>query len=175
MVDVPPANTFDEIRAATRLVAHAVGEDARGEELIGRMGAKLQALAMTKPKYTIRVAAWDGAGGVPGRGTLFDAILTAAGGINIASASGEADARFGIERLLIARPDVLLYGAGERTTPALRTDADQHPILLHTFGARRITYPEVLYGCGAPESADAAMALRASLLHAMHAPMGARQ
>ncbi len=175
LVAVPPANSFAEIRAVTRLVAHAVGEDARGEELIGRMDTKLRELAATRPHSAIRVAAWDGAGGVPGRGTLFDAILTAAGGINIASQAGETDSHFGIERLLLAHPDVLLYGAEGRTEPGLRTDADQHPILLRTFGARRITYPEMLYSCGVPESADAAMALRAGLLQAMRFPMGARQ
>jgi iron complex transport system substrate-binding protein len=174
VVEIPPANSFAEIRTVTRMVAHAVGEDARGEALIARMDMTLQALAETKPKSTVRVAAWDGAGDVPGRGTLFDAILTAAGGLNIASSS-EEDSHFGIERLLFARPDVLLYGAEAHAAPALRTDADQHPILLRAFGARRITYPEVLYSCGVPESAEAAKALRAGLLHAMQSPKGARE
>jgi iron complex transport system substrate-binding protein len=176
VTEIPPANSFAEIRAVTRTVAHAVGEDARGEALLARMDATLQALAQTKPKVTIRVAAWDGGGGVPGRGTLFDAILAAAGGRNIASSgNGEEDSHFGIERLLFAQPDVLLYGAEAHATPALRTDADQHPILLRAFGARRITYPEVLYSCGVPESADAAKALRTALLHAMQSPKGARE
>jgi iron complex transport system substrate-binding protein len=174
VVEIPPANSFAEIRTATRMVAHAIGEDARGEALIAQMDTTLQALAQTKPKRTIRVAAWDGGGDVPGRGTLFDAILTAAGGTNIAS-SGEEDSHFGIERLLFARPDVLLYGAEAHAAPALRTDADQHPILLRAFGARRITYPEVLYSCGVPESANAAKALRAALLHAMQFPKGVRE
>lgn len=176
VVEVSPANSFAEIRAATRTVAHAVGEDARGEALIARMDTTLQALAQTKPKISIRVAAWDGAGGVPGRGTLFDAILRVAGGLNIAaSANGEEDGHFGIERLLFAQPDVLLYGAEAHATPALRSDADQHPILLRAFGARRITYPEVLYSCGVPESADAAKSLRAGLLRAMQSPKGTRE
>jgi iron complex transport system substrate-binding protein len=174
VVEIPPANSFAEIRTVTRMVAHAVGEDARGEALIARMDETLQSLAQTKPKRAIRVAAWDGGGGVPGRGTLFDAILTVAGGVNIAS-SREEDSHFGIERLLFAHPDVLLYGAEAHAAPALRTDADQHPILLRAFGARRITYPEILYSCGVPESADAAKALRAGLLHAMQFPKGARE
>ena len=176
LVEIPPANSFADIRAVTRKVAHAVGEDGRGEALIARMDTTLQALAQTKPKLAIRVAAWDGGGGVPGRGTLFDAILRAAGGINIASfTNDEEDGHFGIERLLLARPDVLLYGAEAHARPALRTDADQHPLLLRAFGARRITYPEVLYSCGVPESADAAKALRAGLLRAMQFPKGARE
>jgi iron complex transport system substrate-binding protein len=176
VTEIPPANSFAEIRAVTRAVAHAVGEDARGEALLARMDTTLQALAQTKPNVAIRVAAWDGGGGVPGRGTLFDTILAAAGGLNIASpGNGEEDSHFGIERLLFARPDVLLYGAEAHATPALRADADQHPLLLRAFGARRITYPEVLYSCGVPESAEAAKVLRAGLLRAMQFPKGARE
>lgn len=176
VVEVPPANSFAAIRAVTRMVAHAVGEDARGDVMIARMDSTLQALQATRPKFPIRVAAWDGGGEVPGHGSLFDAILTAAGGLNIASSTtGPEESRFGIERLLFARPDVLLYGAQAHAMPALRTDADQHPILLRAFGARRITYPEVLYSCGVPEAADAAKELRAGLLHAMQSPKGARE
>lgn len=173
VVEIPPANSFAEIRTVTRMAAHAVGEDARGEALIAHMDATLRSLAATKPKAVIRVAAWDGAGDVPGRGSLFDAILTAAGGRDIASYEGEGDGHFGIERLLLARPDVLLYGAEAHATPALRTDADEHPLLLRAFGARRITYPEVLYSCGVPEAADAARTLRVGLLRAMQQPMRA--
>jgi iron complex transport system substrate-binding protein len=98
MVQIPPANTFAEIRDVTRAVARAVGEVTRGEALIARMDATLQKLAAIKPKLALRVAAWNGAGGVPGRGTLFDAILTEAGGVNIASTNpGATDGRFGIE------------------------------------------------------------------------------
>ena len=174
LVEVSPANSFVEIRKVTRLVAHAVGESGRGEVLIARMDDTLKALAATKPTRTFTVAAWDGAGGVPGRGTLFDAILTAAGGTNIAATTpGTQDGHFGMERLLLSRPDVLVYGAEGGTAPSMRADADQHPLLLKAFGRRRITYPEILYSCGTPESADSAKGLRAALLHAMAFPMGA--
>jgi iron complex transport system substrate-binding protein len=173
LVEVPPANSFAEIREVTRMVARAVGEPARGEALIARMDNALNALAATRPGQLIRVAAWNGAGGVPGRGTLFNAILTVAGAVNIASTTqGEEDGRFGIEQILLTRPDVLVYGSEGRAAPSLRTDADQHPLLLKVFAHRRITYPEVLYGCGVPESADAAKALRADLLDAMKFPNG---
>ena len=36
---MPPAENFDQIRAVTRLVAKAVGEEARGEALIAQMDA----------------------------------------------------------------------------------------------------------------------------------------
>jgi len=176
MVEVPPANSFAEIRAVTRMVARAVGEAARGEAMIARMDAALRALAATKPARTIRVVAWSGSGGVPGRGTLFDAILTAAGGVNIAATTeGAADGHFGLEQLLFAQPDVVVYGSEGRTAPSLRADTDQHPMILKAFAHRRITYPEILYSCGVPESADAAEAMRAALSNAMKFPKGVLQ
>ncbi len=170
MEEVGPANSFAQIRAVTRQVARAVGEPARGEALIGKMDATLRALAATNPRQVIRVAGWDGGGTVPGKGSLFDAILTAAGGTNIASSTQGADSgSFDIEQLLMARPDILAYGADSNGAPGLRTDADQHPLVLKLYAHRRITYPEALYSCGVPESADAARALRASMLAAMAA------
>jgi iron complex transport system substrate-binding protein len=171
LLEVPQANSFDDIRKVTRNVAHALGEDERAQELIARMDATLSALAASKPQEVIRVVGWNGGGSVPGKGTLFDSILTAAGGVNIASSlSGVRSGSFGIEELLIARPDILAYGADSNGAPALRTDTDLHPLVLKLYAHRRVSYPEVLYSCGVPESAQGAVALRESLLSAMRYP-----
>jgi iron complex transport system substrate-binding protein len=170
LLEVPPANNFEEIRQVTRSVAEAVGEQERGERLLARMDATLLAVAATQPKQTIRVAGWDGGGNVPGEGTLFDAILGAAGGTNIAALPGTVGSSFGMERLLMSRPDILAYGADNHGTHSLRTDTDQHPLILKLYGNRRVTYPELLYSCGVPESADAARALQTAMVEAMRAP-----
>jgi iron complex transport system substrate-binding protein len=171
MLEVEPANTFDQIRDQTRRVAGALGEAARGEALIKGMDATLAALAATKPKRTIRVAGWDGSHYVPGKGSLFDAILTAAGGTNIAVTTNARDGSFDIEQVLGARPDVLAYGADSAGIPGLVTDSDEHPLILRVYAHRRISYPEALYGCGVPQSADAARDLRVQLLRAMSGGM----
>jgi iron complex transport system substrate-binding protein len=167
MLEVPAASNFAEIRATTRSVAHALGEDTSGDALIAKMDATLRELAATKPQRVVRVAGWNGGGSVPGRGTLFDAILTAAGGVNVASSDGEGDGSFDLEQLLQARPDVLAYGSDTSSIPSLHTDEAWHPIILKLYAGRRITYPSALYSCGVVESAEAAVALRASLLKAM--------
>jgi iron complex transport system substrate-binding protein len=167
LLEVPPANNFDEIRDTTRQVAAAVGEPERGEELLAAMDATLRELAQSKPRQVIRVVAWDGGGYVPGEGSLFDAILHVAGGVNIAAEPGNRGSSFGIERLLLAHPDVLAYGEHTLDQPALRTDADQHPLILSQYAKRRVTYPELLYTCGIPESAEAARPLRARLTEVM--------
>lgn len=169
ILEVPPANNFDEIRATTRSVAHVLGQEAQGERLIAKMDMTLEELDSSKPMRAIRVAAWNGGGSVPGRGTLFDAILTAAGGVNVASSGGLTDGSFDLEQLVQAHPDVLAYGSDASSTPSLHTDQALHPLILKLYAGRRISYPSALYSCGLVQSADAAVALRANLVQAMQA------
>jgi iron complex transport system substrate-binding protein len=168
LLEVPPAEDFDEIRAVTRQVAHALRREAAGEALIAKMDATLQELAASKPPQNIRVAAWAEGGLIPGKGTLFDAILRAAGGVNIASSVDDAGyTSFDVEQLLMAHPDVLAYASHITDTPGLNTERAQHPLIRKLYSRRSVIYPAALYSCGVVESADAAVALRASLKLAM--------
>jgi iron complex transport system substrate-binding protein len=170
LLEVAPAADFDEIRAITRQVAHALHRDAVGEALISKMDSTLQELTATKPVRSIRVAAWGEGGNIPGKGTMFDTILTAAGGVNIAaSVDGQGYTSFDVEQLLLARPDVLAYASQVTDTPGLNTELALHPLIRKLYAGRSVTYPSALYSCGVVESADAAVELRASLLQAMRA------
>jgi iron complex transport system substrate-binding protein len=168
MLEVPPANDFDEIRVVTRRVAHALNRDAAAETLIAGMDSTLRELSESKPLQTIRVAAWGEGGSIPGKGTLFDAILRAAGGTNIVPAeSNRAYTSFDVEQLLMARPDVIAYPSNTSDTPGRNTDQALHPLILKLYAGRRIVYPVALFSCGIPASARAAVALRADLLAAV--------
>jgi iron complex transport system substrate-binding protein len=170
LLEVPPANDFEEIRQVTRLVAHALDRDLVAEALIARMDATLSNLKNSLPRQSIRVAAWGEGGSVPGEGTLFDAILKVAGGTNIAIANEHAAyTSFDLEQLLQAKPDVIAYSSTTTDTPGLNTDRALHPLVMRHFAHRRITYPSALYACGVTASADAAVQLRASLLRALEA------
>jgi iron complex transport system substrate-binding protein len=171
LLEVPPANDFEEIRQVTRLVAHTLERDARGAELIERMDMTLLRLHESLPRRSIRVAAWGEGGSIPGQGTLFDAILRAAGGTNIAIANDQsAYTSFDLEQLLQANPDIIAYSSTTTDTPGLNTDLALHPLVIAHFAHRRITYPSALYACGVTASANAAVSLRASLLQALDAP-----
>ena len=167
LLEIRPAADFDEIRAVTRQVAHALAREAAGEVLIEKMDSTLRALAATKPLQLIRVAAWGEGGSIPGKGTMFDTILNAAGGVNVASSLSGGYTSFDVEQLLAARPDILAYAGNVSDTPGLNTDLAQHPVIRKLYATRRVTYPNALYNCGVVESADAAVALRANLLQAM--------
>ena len=173
VVEVPDAQTFDQIRAVTRIVGDAVGGRPRAEALIARMDATLRQLAATAPKQTIRVMSWGGSGFAPGRGSLFDTILNAAGGHNITTDSANkavGGGYYDMEDMIAAHPDILATGDDYRDTPSLRTDQNDHPLLLKLYAGRRIVYPSSLYVCGLPQSADAARTLRGALQSAMRTP-----
>jgi iron complex transport system substrate-binding protein len=160
ILEVPPAENFEQIRAVTRLVAHAVGEEARGETLIAKMDAELRDLAAHRPGKIRTIAGWGTGGYVPGTGGLFDAMLTAAGARNVERGSfGYYD----VESLIAANPDALVYGNTYSGTASLRADQDLHPALLERYAGRRITYT-ALYGCGVPQSAKVAKQLQSALL-----------
>ena len=162
LVQVPDANNFAQIRTALRIVARAVDEVPRGEALIAAMNAKLRALAAA-PHRRIRVAAWGAGGYVPGRGTLFDAILSAAGGTDIV----RRDTNLDTEQLLRMRPDLLVYGDDRYSGHTLRDNQSYHPLIMKLYAHRRVTYPADWVGCGVPQSADAAVALHDAMLAAM--------
>lgn len=158
MLEVPAADSFDDIRKVTRQVALAVGEQARGEALIARIDAGLRALAAHRPVRALTVAEWGGGGFVTGTGGLFNAQLEAAGAHNVERGSfGFYD----VEALIAAHPDVLVYGDGTGAA-SLRNDQNFHPALMKLYGNRRIAYP-ALYGCGVPQSVNAALALQKGL------------
>jgi iron complex transport system substrate-binding protein len=169
LLEVPAAETFDQIRANTRLVAHAVGADEKGEALIAHMDAVLADLAATAPKRPIVVAGWEDLGNIPGKGTLFDAILTAAGGENVIAHlnAGFVYGRytgFDLEQLAAMRPDILAYASTHLSAQDLSSEQLHHRLVRKLYGSRTITYPETLYSCGLPQSADAARDLRRQML-----------
>jgi iron complex transport system substrate-binding protein len=163
VVEVKDANSFADIRDIVRQVGAAVGEPQRAAALVRRMDATLGELAAHPPAQRLRVVAWSGGSAVPGKGSLTDAIITAAGATNIAAHPGQAESSFGVEELLAARPDALLYGGAALGQPSLVTDEGQHRVVRQLYAGRRIRYNDIAHTCGLPQSADSARDLRRAL------------
>lgn len=171
LLEVPPARNFAEISAITRQVSQKLGVPEKGALILQQMDKTIAGLSITAPRPAIRVAAWGEGGRVPDKDSLFDAVLTAAGGINIAaSVPGLRSAGFDLEQVLVARPQVLAYGRNEANAPALHTGDSENPLIARLYPHQRITYPETLYSCGTPALALAARALREKLLAAVASP-----
>jgi iron complex transport system substrate-binding protein len=157
LVEIDDASDVAGIRRATRTLAAAVGEPARGEALIAAMDAKFAALARD-PGSPIRIAAWDRSGVSAPRGTLHDAVLSATGARNVGA--GERGS-FDLEDLLRLRPAALVQAP--RISASLGDDRAEHPVVRARWQGRRLTLHPSAYICGTPRIADAALAMRAEL------------
>ena len=163
MIAVDHANSVADIRRITRQVAAAVGEPARGEALIAGMDAKLAGLAR-RPGPPIRVVAWDRTGFAAGEGTLYDAILTAAGACNLVREPiALSYRRPDVEVLLKANPALLVQGSVDARAASLGDDVMRHRLVRRHWGDRTLFIPQGYYACGTPMIADAALRLRGDL------------
>jgi iron complex transport system substrate-binding protein len=161
IVVVKSATTFDDIRANVRQVGAAVGERARAEAIVAAMDRRLAALKATAPKSPYRIVLWTG-DSVPGRQTLANSVIAAAGAVNVAAEDSPFYDSFGVEDLLKARPEVLIFGHDDVSMPSLTQEALQHRVVRERYAGRQIAYPESLLNCGVPQSATAAAQLRAA-------------
>lgn len=149
---LPLAEDFAAIRAQIRQVGAALGQERRATAVLAEIDAGLSAIAPHPPRSAL---VWQAGGFTPGRGTLADAVLAAAGLQNAAPFAGYGTIR--LERLLAAPPTLLvlparLQGAGASLSEALLS----HPALA-AIPVRRIE-PAWL-ACGGPETWRAARAL----------------
>lgn len=168
LVELPSANTFDAIREQTLFVGKLVGAEQKAAAMVAEMDATLAQLARTMPKRKISVVAWNGSSVVPGQATLFNEILTRAGGINLAAGMNwESMTSFDIEQLVATRPELIAYGVGDSQEAALRSQPLKHPLVQRLYGDRQITYPENVYTCGIPQSAQAIIRLRTVMQKAL--------
>ncbi len=155
VVQINDANDFSAIRANIRKVSAALGQAKKGEALIAGMDADL---AAAKGAWGGREGLYLTSGGfTAGRGTLIDAILSAAGLRNAARSSGFSEMR--LEPLLLDPPKVFVLGFFEpqglsRWAPG-RTGAVQRLI----DGQTNIRIPASMIGCSGWFSAKAARLL----------------
>lgn len=147
VLTVSEPRDFVGIRAETRMLAGALDVPRRGEALIAAMDAELAAL----PRHdSLRALAWEPRGFTAGPGTLMDAVLRAAGLINVSDGR-----RIGLEALLHHKPDLLVVSAAPEY-PSLASEMLNHPAVADI---PRRAIPPALTLCGGPFTADAAASL----------------
>lgn len=163
VVEVRSANSLADARRVLLKLGDDIGETARARALAQKMDAELAALAAHPPAHRLRVVAWSGGAFIPGQGTLVNDIIAAAGAVNIAALPGLSTSTFGVEQLLAADPDALLYGRERSGAPSLHNAEAQHRLVRARYGPRSIAFLDIAAECGLPQSADAARDLRRAL------------
>lgn len=154
------ASDFDAVKANVRTAAAALGRIERGEAVIADMELRLNRLARTAGSRPRALYVTPG-GVTAGRGTMIDAIFSAAGVVNIA-ADQEGWPPMPLELLVAEPPDLIVAGFfdadGEK---ADRWSAARHPAFERIFRkSATIRLPADVLSCPAFFSVDAAEAIR---------------
>jgi len=152
MLDLQSANTVEEIYAAIRQTAAAVGHPERGEALIAQMQGEL---ARIPAHGRGRVAAYyQRRGYMTGTGTLVDDLMTRMGMVNLAGKLGKPPlAQVSLEEIVAAQPDFLIVESATDRAIDQGTEMLHHPALRDIA---RISIPQAWTVCGGPAYVKAA-------------------
>ena len=154
LLELGVPNDFEGVRAQIRTVAAALGHPARGEAMVADLDARLaQVVPAAKPlrALVMRPNAFTVA-----PGSLGDAIIRAAGLVNVAAELGRD--RFGqvpLEAAALANADLIVLDEGEPGAPSLADALLHHPVLdaLRRQG-RTVSIPNRLWTCPGPQVAE---------------------
>jgi len=125
-----PAN-FDELRDQLRLMGRTVGEEARAEEIVRSMDARLERLQARRRPVALRPTAliYFQDRFTPGANSFANAILEAAGFHNLAATPGSD---FGVsvseEAILMARPQYLILTRYREKSPTDTQVSETQPL-----------------------------------------------
>jgi iron complex transport system substrate-binding protein len=169
VVDLPPTNTFDEIRQQIRHVGHLLGREPRAEELVAALDADLAALPPPQAAQPRPLAVLHYFNNyTSGAGTLAGEVVTRAGFRNLGSEIGlVGTVHLPLERLVMAAPDVVIAENKTEQVQILAYDGFDHPALRAVTGGKPfISIPDKYWVCGAPFTAEAVRRLaREATMH----------
>ncbi len=159
VVEIWPAESFEDVREQLSHVARAVGAETRANDILRAFDSELEALRARRPARAPRAAFAQPDGSTSGKGTLADAILAAAGFDNLPARLGlQGFAALDLERLLLESPELLVRPSYHAEAPTLGRDRARHPALARS-GAAELSVPYSLLVCGTTESLRAVRAL----------------
>lgn len=156
--------SFEAIYEDIRQLARTVGESGKGEAIIKEMQGKLAALKKISPgpsfakrEIKIRAVFFQSGNYVPGAGTFENAIMEAAGLVNVAAELGIKDyGNLSVEQLLEAKPDVLIFATDQQNGRTVRGEVLDHPAIKKGLpNIKIVKLPSRLLNCGSPASVEA--------------------
>lgn len=153
---VPIATDFDGMRATVRQIASAVGEHARGEEILKAFDDRLHAARSTVQSKPTALAYQVGSF-VSGTDSLLDATLTAAGYRNLArELKLGGGGRLPLEQLVATPPDLLVLANAPNDFRTVLADNLRHPALQYVMQRRpSVQLPMPYWMCATPKIAEA--------------------
>ena len=151
LLEVAPQLSVEDSLTQVQAVADAIGQGARGRDLMARVRAALDR-AVPATAGRPRALVFQNAGFVAGTGTLIDDMLQRTGFRNMAGAYGlHGFGDIALERVVADPPDVLLAGVPGPGVPSWGDRVLRHPALLKLAERMRIApFPQGLLLCGGP-------------------------
>ena len=161
VVEIPPVNSFEEIRALTRAVADAIGRPEAGRAAVAEMDAVLAAAEQAAVGEPPLAAYYRPGGGSAGTGTFVDAALTAAGLRNLKAEIGEAGwGSLSLEEVVTHRPDFFVISFFDTAHIGRSITFSRHPLLAELMAEIPVVaVPGRTWVCGGWFLADAVDAL----------------
>ncbi len=157
VIEFDVAESLDDARTQIRTAAVAMGVREAGEKMIAALDARIEAAAAKRGDWRPLAAVYGPNGFTPGPRTLSGSLIELAGFENLAARAGiRYWGNLSLERLLLARPDVLIVEARQDRARALADQILAHPALDDLRD--RITVAEVprpLWSCPGPWIVDA--------------------
>lgn len=155
VVVVPLATNFDGIRDIVRIMAEAVGEHGRGEEIVAEFDRRLAAAQRGLPPRPSALA-YQVNGLTANTGSLLDAMIGAAGLYNAAETLTMSHAgQISLEVLVRAAPDVVVLTSAPADFRTVVADNLRHPALAAVLrSSREVRLPMPFWLCGTPRIVD---------------------
>lgn len=159
VLDVPWANTLDDIRKTTAMLGDALGARDRAQALIRDMDRKIAAAQMQAPATPVATVLFQ-PNGYALSSAYTDALMAAAGLHDEAPEMAlSRTGRLPVETLVAKAPQLLILGGEEKSGSAMAYRVLHHPALRSLQGRTHVEYAvlnELM--CPGPWSAGAATA-----------------
>lgn len=155
VLTIDDATTLEGVRANLTKLAEGLGERRRGDALVGSMDERLDEARPAAGQATSSALYLTPGGFTAGKGTLVDAILTAAGFANLATSPGYAP--MSAERVALSPPKRFILGFFDLFRADWRGPG-RHPVVRKTAKGRvAARLPASALTCPAWFAADAAV------------------
>ena len=157
VLELAPAERLADIPAQLRRLGEAVNAVPRAERLIADFDTRLARLASTRRGTPPVFVDYNMNGWISGRNTLLGDIAQTAGLDSLGARLGVQGVRqIALERLLLARPDLIAVASRWDAAPALAPQILRHPAFRDLVGrSRLVPVAESTWACGLPASLDA--------------------
>lgn len=131
VVRIQGFESFGWIERVIWTLGEAVHERSRAEALIAAMRERVAAVGTrVEGRRRPRVLVYSIGGATAGRGTIFDDVIRAAGGENLAAARGLSGwKRLSLEQLVATDPEVIVVTASRRWAVGFHAEFLEHPAL----------------------------------------------